>query len=67
MKNSIKELREKHKITQDELALRLGVSRQTVISLEKGHYDPSIKLAFKIAQEFHLKIEDVFTYEEEEE
>ena len=66
MKNSIKELREKYKITQDELALRLGVSRQTVISLEKGHYDPSIKLAFKIAKEFQLKIEDIFDYEEEE-
>jgi len=65
MKNVLRNLREGKGMTQDELAARLDVSRQTVISLEKGHYDPSIKLAFKLAREFSLKIEDIFLDEEE--
>ncbi len=48
--------------TQEGLARRLGVTRQTIISMEKGSYNPSLELAFKIAGEFGLAIEDVFEY-----
>lgn len=65
MKNNIRELRSKYNFTQDELAERLEVSRQTIISLEKGRYNPSITLAFKLSQVFNCRIEDVFVYEEE--
>ena len=65
MKNNIKEIRVKHQLTQDDLAERLEVSRQTIISLEKERYNPSITLAFKIARLFRCQIEDVFIYEEE--
>ncbi len=67
MKNNIRSLRESRGMTQDEFASQLEVSRQTVISLEKGRYDPSIRLAFKIARAFNLRIEDVFSDEEETE
>ena len=52
---------------QEELARALSVSRQTISSLEKGRYNPSILLAFKIARYFGLTIEEIFIYEEEEE
>ncbi len=52
-------------LTQEELAKLLLVSRQTIISLEKGHYDPSIRLAFKIAKLFGKPVESVFNDEEE--
>ncbi|MEK4229338.1 helix-turn-helix transcriptional regulator [Solibacillus sp. FSL H8-0538] len=65
MKNNIKDLRAKYDFTQDELAEHLGVSRQTIISLEKGRYNPSIQLAFKLALVFHCTIEDIFIYEGE--
>lgn len=65
MKNKLVELREKHGIKQEELADELEVSRQTISSLEKGRYNPSILLAFKIAKYFNLKIENIFIYEEE--
>lgn len=60
MRNSIAKLREEHGLTQAELAGQLGVSRQTVISIERGRYDPSLPLAFRIAREFGVRIEDVF-------
>lgn len=60
MKNRIKELRAEQGWSQASLAERLEVSRQTVISIETGKYDPSLPLAFKIARTFGLKIEDVF-------
>lgn len=63
MKNKVEELRKSRKITQEELAVALEVSRQTVGSLESGRYNPSIVLAFKIAKFFDLKIEDIFIYE----
>ena len=53
-------------ITQGELADRVGVSRQAINSIETGKYDPSLELAFKLAEEFDCQIEDVFTYEGEE-
>ncbi|MFX3638985.1 MAG: helix-turn-helix transcriptional regulator [Candidatus Pristimantibacillus sp.] len=65
MKNNVKELRSNHNITQDELAERLNVSRQTIISLEKERYNPSITLAFKLARVFNCQIEEIFIYEEE--
>lgn len=65
MENRLKELREKHNLTQEDLAMRVGVSRQTIISLENGKYNPSIILAYKIAKVFGLIIEDVFIFEEE--
>jgi putative transcriptional regulator len=60
MNNRLRELRETKGWSQQELGERLGVSRQTVISIEKAKYDPSLPLAFTIAQLFELKIEDVF-------
>lgn len=66
LKNKIKELRMKFNLTQEDLAKKLDVSRQTIISLEKGRYNPSILLAHKIAKVFNLKIEDVFIFDDEE-
>ena len=60
MKNQLEELRRQHAICQEDLAQALGVSRQTVISLEKGKYNPSLALAFKLARYFNLSIEDIF-------
>ena len=64
MENRIRELRQTEKITQDELARALGVTRQTIISLENGKYNASLQLAHKIAVFFHLRIEDIFLFEE---
>ena len=60
MKNRVKELREARGWSQQHLAALLGVSRQTVISIEHGKYDPSLPLAFAIASVFALRIEDIF-------
>lgn len=65
MLNKIKELRKASKITQDELASALSVTRQTVISLENGRYNPSLQLAFRLARYFNTTIEDIFVFEEE--
>ncbi|PAT01069.1 transcriptional regulator [Candidatus Izimaplasma bacterium ZiA1] len=65
MKNIIKELREQQKITQSELANTCSVSRQTIISLENGRYNPSTILARKISKIFDKTIEEVFLFEEE--
>ena len=64
MKNRIKVLRAEKNITQAELANRVEVSRQTINDIEKGKFDPSLPLAFKIARLFNLKIEDIFHDEE---
>ena len=64
MKNRLEELRRGRGLSQEELAGALEVSRQTIISLEKGRYNPSILLAFRIARYFGTSIEDVFIYEE---
>ena len=66
MKNRLEEIRKLKGIKQEELASVLGVSRQTIGSLENGRYNPSIILAFKIARYFDLTIEDIFIYEEED-
>ena len=65
MKNRLEEIRKRQGISQEELANALEVSRQTIGSLENGRYNPSILLAFKIAHYFHMRIEDIFIYEEE--
>lgn len=65
MKNRLEELRKKFGITQDILADRLEVSRQTIGSLESGRYNPSILLAFKLARFFDVTIEELFLYEED--
>ena len=60
MDNNLKSLREQHGLSQQKLADALGVSRQTIISLEKGRYDPSLPLAFQLAAQFDCAIEDLF-------
>ena len=60
MRNRLTVLRAERGWTQADLAQRLDVSRQTIVSIEKGKYDPSLPLAFKLAQLFELRIEDVF-------
>jgi putative transcriptional regulator len=64
MYNRIKELRAKFNFTQDELANKVGVRRETIVFLEKGKYNPSLKLAYDISVVFRLKIEEVFIFEE---
>ncbi len=66
MNNRLKELREKASMTQEQLAIRANVSRQTIISLEKGKYNPSITLAYKLSRIFGLSIEDMFLLNEME-
>jgi putative transcriptional regulator len=65
MKNRIEEIRKERGIRQEEFAQMMGVSRQTISSLETGRYNPSIFLAYKIAKFFGLTIEEVFIFEEE--
>jgi putative transcriptional regulator len=65
MKTKIKELREKRNLTQEALAEKVDVTRQTILFLEKGKYNPSLRLAYKIAKVLHSKIEDVFSFEDE--
>lgn len=62
LKNRIEELRKEKGIKQEDLAIAVEVSRQTIGSLENGRYNPSIILAFKIARYFHMSIEDIFIY-----
>jgi putative transcriptional regulator len=64
MHNRLREMREKAGMTQEELAARAGVSRQTIISLEKGKYNPSITLAYSLSKVFNMSIEDLFLLDE---
>ena len=64
MYNRIKEMRAKYNLTQDELARKVGVRRETIVFLEKNKYNPSLKLAYDIARVFESKIEDIFIYDE---
>lgn len=63
MKNDLKVWRAKEDLTQEELANEVGVARQTINSIERGRYDPSLELAFELAHRFDCRIEDIFTYE----
>jgi len=65
LKNRIEEIRKERGIRQEEFAKTLGVSRQTISSLETGRYNPSIFLAYKIARYFGMTIEEVFLFDEE--
>jgi putative transcriptional regulator len=65
--NSVRVLRFAHgEMTQAELALRIGVTRQTIIAIEQGRYSPSLEMAFQIARVFHLPLDDVFQYPDTE-
>ena len=64
MKNKLKVYRAMHDLTQEALADKLRVTRQTILAIEKEKYDPSLELAFKIAEFFDVKIEDIFQYRE---
>lgn len=66
MKNRIEEIRKAKGIRQEEFARSMGVSRQTISSLENGRYNPSILLAYKIARYFDMTIEEVFCFEDED-
>ena len=66
MKNRIEEIRKARDVNQEELAKALGVSRQTISSLENGRYNPSIELAYKLSKYFGMTIEEVFIFEEAE-
>lgn len=66
MKNRIEDIRKEKGIRQEEFAKAMGVSRQTISSLENGRYNPSILLAYKIAKYFEMSIEEVFLFEEED-
>jgi putative transcriptional regulator len=65
MKNRIRVLRAEHEMTQEQLAELVGVTRNTIISIEKDKYCPSLKLGFRIARIFNVDINEVFTYEDD--
>ena len=67
MINNVHMYRKKAKMTQEEFALKCGVTRQTIISIEQGKYIASLPLALKMAQIFEVSVEDLFTLEEKEE
>lgn len=64
MKNKLKIFRAMHDMTQEDLAQKVKVTRQTINAIEKEKYDPSLELAFKLAKLFEVKIEDIFIYQE---
>jgi putative transcriptional regulator len=66
LQNRIKEFRKQRKITQDELASKMSVTRQTIISLESGKYNASLQLAHRLAVYFGVTIEELFLFDEEE-
>jgi putative transcriptional regulator len=66
VKTRIRELRAKTGLTQEELAQQVGVRRETIVFLEKGKYNPSLKLAYKVAHTLGSTIEEVFTFEDED-
>lgn len=63
MKNKIRELRARTKMTQEDLAKAAEVSRQTIIAIESEKYDPSLPLAFKVSKIFKMRIEEIFVFE----
>ncbi|MCA1063956.1 helix-turn-helix transcriptional regulator [Rossellomorea sp. AcN35-11] len=65
LNNSVRELRARYRLTQQDLADRIGVTRQTIGLIEKGDYAPSITLALKMAHAFHVPVEEIFRLEEE--
>jgi putative transcriptional regulator len=65
MRTRIKELRARYDMTQEDLAVKVGVRRETIVFLEKGKYNPSLKLAHDIAKALDAKIEEIFIFEED--
>ncbi|MDD1662132.1 MAG: helix-turn-helix transcriptional regulator [Methanomicrobiales archaeon] len=65
MRNKIKVYRAMHDLTQEDLARAIGVTRQTILAIEKGKYVPSLDLAFRIARHFRVNVEEIFLYEED--
>jgi len=65
MKTRIKELRARYNLTQEDLARKIGVRRETILFIEKGNYNPSLKLAHDIAKELQTTIDDLFIFDEE--
>ncbi len=63
MKNKIKELRAKYGLTQEELAIKVGVRRETIVFLEQGKYNPSLKLAYDVAKALKTKVDDLFIFD----
>ena len=63
MNNRIKEYRARYNLTQEELAIKVNVRRETIVFLEKNKYNPSLKLAYDISQVFYSKIEEIFIFE----
>jgi len=66
MRTRIKELRARYDMTQEDLAMKVGVRRETIVFLEKGKYNPSLKLAHDISKALDAKIEEIFLFEENE-
>jgi putative transcriptional regulator len=66
MKTKIKELRARHDLTQERLADKVGVRRETIVFIEHGKYNPSLRLSFKIARALKSKVDEVFSFEEKE-
>ena len=66
MKTRIRELRARHGLTQEDLARRVGVRRETIVHLERGRFNPSLRLAHRIARTLQSGIEEVFSFEDEE-
>jgi putative transcriptional regulator len=64
MKNKIKVYRAMHDLTQEDLARAIGVTRQTILAIEKGKYVPSLDLAFRISRHFRVNVEEIFLYDE---
>ncbi|MFT4307951.1 MAG: helix-turn-helix transcriptional regulator [Candidatus Woesearchaeota archaeon] len=64
MRTRIKELRARHTLTQEQLADKVGVRRETIVFIESGKYNPSLRLAYRIARELDSKIDDVFVFDE---
>ncbi|HWQ67051.1 MAG TPA: helix-turn-helix transcriptional regulator [Methanospirillum sp.] len=62
MKNKIKVFRAMNDLTQEDLAREVGVTRQTILAIEKGKYDPSLDLAFRMSRRFGVPIEEIFSY-----
>ena len=66
MKTRIRELRARYGLTQEQLAQLVGVRRETIVHLERGRYNPSLRLAYLVARTLHSRIEDIFIFDEEE-
>jgi putative transcriptional regulator len=66
MKTKIKELRARHNLTQEDLAVKVGVRRETIVFIEKGRYNPSLRLAFQISKALKSAIDEVFYFDKKE-